>query len=343
MLVRGMGAEAAYLSLNRGEGGQNLIGPELGEALGLIRTEELLAARRLDGARQYFTRAYDFGYSKTMEETWEHWPQDSILKDVVRIVRRFRPQIIVSVFSGTPGGRARAAPGGGLGARWRRSPRRATRLAFPSSRGRRGSDPGPRSSSTARPASTAPRPRSLLDGGVLDRGGGEVVPSDRDGGPEPAPVAGHGAAAGDRAIAGARWPWSRTAPPKGSGGLFDGIDTSLAGMPWRDAPGTDGARRAPPFRRPGRQRPHRARHRGVRPDHRAAGPRQARSLASVGRQPRPDALLHAGAGGSAAPHGARSRHRGGPGVRRAGARRPGDRWASRQHRPAGVECRRATP
>ena len=101
VLVRGMGAEAAYLSLNRGEGGQNLIGPELGEALGLIRTEELLAARRLDGARQYFTRAYDFGYSKTLEETWRHWPRDTVLKDVVRIVRRFRPQIIVSVFSGT--------------------------------------------------------------------------------------------------------------------------------------------------------------------------------------------------------------------------------------------------
>jgi LmbE family N-acetylglucosaminyl deacetylase len=102
LLVRGMGAEAAYLSLNRGEGGQNLIGPELGPALGLLRTEELLAARRLDGARQYFTRAYDFGYSKTLDETWRHWPRDSILKDVVRIVRRFRPQIIVSVFSGTP-------------------------------------------------------------------------------------------------------------------------------------------------------------------------------------------------------------------------------------------------
>ncbi len=102
ILVRGMGAEAGYLSLNRGEGGQNLIGPELGEALGLLRTEELLAARRLDGARQYFTRAYDFGYSKTLEETWQHWPRDTILKDVVRIVRRFRPQIIVSIFSGTP-------------------------------------------------------------------------------------------------------------------------------------------------------------------------------------------------------------------------------------------------
>ncbi|MGN6393575.1 MAG: PIG-L family deacetylase [Gemmatimonadales bacterium] len=102
VLVRGMGAEAAYLSLNRGEGGQNLIGPELGEALGLVRTEELLAARRLDGARQYFTRAYDFGFSKTQAETWQHWPRDTILKDVVRIIRRFRPQIVVSVFSGTP-------------------------------------------------------------------------------------------------------------------------------------------------------------------------------------------------------------------------------------------------
>ena len=101
-LVRGMGAEAAYLSLNRGEGGQNLIGPELGEALGILRTEELLAARRLDGARQYFTRAYDFGYSKTLDDTWTHWPRDSVLKDVVRIVRRFRPQVIVSIFSGGP-------------------------------------------------------------------------------------------------------------------------------------------------------------------------------------------------------------------------------------------------
>src|ERR687883_2067866 len=102
ILVRGKGAEAAYLSLNRGEGGQNLIGAELGEALGLLRTEELLAARRLDGARQYFTRAYDFGFSKTIDETWQHWPREEILKDVVRIVRKFRPQIVVSIFSGTP-------------------------------------------------------------------------------------------------------------------------------------------------------------------------------------------------------------------------------------------------
>ncbi|MSR01641.1 MAG: hypothetical protein EXR94_02710 [Gemmatimonadetes bacterium] len=100
-LVRREGAVAAYLSLTRGEGGQNLIGPELGEALGLLRSEELLAARGLDGARQYFTRAFDFGYSKTLGEALTFWPRDSLLKDVVRIVRRFRPQIMVSIFSGT--------------------------------------------------------------------------------------------------------------------------------------------------------------------------------------------------------------------------------------------------
>lgn len=101
VLVRGLGAEAAYLSLTRGEGGQNLIGQELGPALGVLRTEELLAARRLDGARQYFTRAFDFGYSKTLDDTWRFWPRDSVLKDVVRVVRRFRPQVMVSIFSGT--------------------------------------------------------------------------------------------------------------------------------------------------------------------------------------------------------------------------------------------------
>ena len=102
VLVRGQGAEAAYLSLSRGEGGQNLIGPELGEELGLIRSEELLGARALDGARQYFTRAFDFGFSKNVEEAFRFWPRDSVLKDVVRVIRRFRPQIIVSIFSGSP-------------------------------------------------------------------------------------------------------------------------------------------------------------------------------------------------------------------------------------------------
>ena len=102
ILSRGMGVRAAYLSLSRGEGGQNLIGPELGPELGIIRTEELLAARQLDGARQFFTRAYDFGFSKTADETFRFWPRDSLLVDVLAVIRRFRPQIVVSIFSGTP-------------------------------------------------------------------------------------------------------------------------------------------------------------------------------------------------------------------------------------------------
>jgi LmbE family N-acetylglucosaminyl deacetylase len=101
-LARGRQVETGYLSLTRGDGGQNLIGNELGPLLGMIRTEELLAARRLDGGRQFFTRAYDFGFSKTAEETYTHWPKDSILRDVVTVVRAFRPQVIVAVFSGTP-------------------------------------------------------------------------------------------------------------------------------------------------------------------------------------------------------------------------------------------------
>jgi LmbE family N-acetylglucosaminyl deacetylase len=100
-LARGRHAETAYLSLTRGDGGQNLIGNELGEALGAIRTEELLAARRLDGAGQYFTRAYDFGFSKSAEETFRHWPRDTVLGDVVRVVRAFRPHVVVAIFSGT--------------------------------------------------------------------------------------------------------------------------------------------------------------------------------------------------------------------------------------------------
>lgn len=101
-LARGRGAETAYLSLSRGEGGQNLIGSRLGEGLGLVRTGELVAARELDGGRQYFTRAFDFGYSKTLEETLRHWPLEEVVRDVVFVIRTFRPHVIVSVFSGTP-------------------------------------------------------------------------------------------------------------------------------------------------------------------------------------------------------------------------------------------------
>jgi LmbE family N-acetylglucosaminyl deacetylase len=101
-LARGRHVETSYLSLTRGDGGQNLIGNELGEALGAIRTEELLAARRLDGGRQYFGRAYDFGFSKSAEETFRHWPKDSLLGDVVRVVRTVRPHVLIAIFSGTP-------------------------------------------------------------------------------------------------------------------------------------------------------------------------------------------------------------------------------------------------
>lgn len=101
-LSRGGRAETAYLSLTRGDGGQNLIGNELGEQLGIIRSEELLAARRVDGAHQYFTRAYDFGFSKTAAETFAHWPKDSLLADVITVIRAFRPHIIMTTFSGTP-------------------------------------------------------------------------------------------------------------------------------------------------------------------------------------------------------------------------------------------------
>src|SRR5205823_12540786 len=101
-LARGRNVNTAYMSLTRGDGGQNLIGNELGEALGVIRTEELLAARRIDGAHQYFGREYDFGFSKSAEETYKHWPKDSILRDVVSVVRDFRPHVIIAIFSGTP-------------------------------------------------------------------------------------------------------------------------------------------------------------------------------------------------------------------------------------------------
>jgi LmbE family N-acetylglucosaminyl deacetylase len=101
-LARGRNVETAYMSLTRGDGGQNLIGNELGEALGVIRTEELLAARRIDGAHQYFGREYDFGFSKSAEETLRHWPRDSVLNDVMTVMRAFRPQIVITTFSGTP-------------------------------------------------------------------------------------------------------------------------------------------------------------------------------------------------------------------------------------------------
>ncbi|MFN2262379.1 MAG: PIG-L family deacetylase, partial [Psychroflexus sp.] len=91
-------ANTAYLSLTRGDGGQNLIGSHIGEKLGMIRTQELLQARQIDGGQQFFSRAKDFGYSKTPEETLKIWNKDKILADVVRILRKFRPDIIINRF-----------------------------------------------------------------------------------------------------------------------------------------------------------------------------------------------------------------------------------------------------
>ena len=238
VLVRGMGAEAAYLSLNRGEGGQNLIGPELGEALGLIRTEELLAARRLDGARQFFTRAYDFGYSKTIEETWEHWPQDTVLKDVVRIIRRYRPQIVVAVFSGEP----KDGHGQHQAAGW--VAREAFAAAGDSTRFTElAREEGIRTWTPTKLYRTTWNDTTattlLIDSGVLDRAvgksysqiamAGRSLHRSQDMG-RPQEI-GHSpielALVEDRSN-------------EGSGGLFDGVDTSLAAMPWRDAPNSDG-------------------------------------------------------------------------------------------------------
>jgi LmbE family N-acetylglucosaminyl deacetylase len=89
-----------YMSLTRGDGGQNLIGDEQGIDLGLIRTQELLSARRIDGAEQFFSRAYDFGFSKTSDETLKIWNHDKILSDVVWVIRKFRPAVIITRFPG---------------------------------------------------------------------------------------------------------------------------------------------------------------------------------------------------------------------------------------------------
>jgi LmbE family N-acetylglucosaminyl deacetylase len=95
---------AAYLSLTRGDGGQNLLGNEKGALLGVIRTQELLSARRIDGAEQYFTRAIDFGYSKTADETLQNWDRELLLGDVVKVIRLFKPDVILTRFSETRGG-----------------------------------------------------------------------------------------------------------------------------------------------------------------------------------------------------------------------------------------------
>ena len=97
--ANGKKLETAYLSMTRGDGGQNLIGSDTGTLLGVLRTQELIAARRVDGAEQFFTRALDFGYSKTPEETFDIWGHEKILSDVVWVIRRYRPDVIVTRFA----------------------------------------------------------------------------------------------------------------------------------------------------------------------------------------------------------------------------------------------------
>jgi LmbE family N-acetylglucosaminyl deacetylase len=101
--ARGRGYRTAYLSMTRGDGGQNELGRDFGERLGLARTQELLAARRLDGGRQFFTRAIDFGFSKNPEETLRIWNRHEVLGDVVRVIRKFRPDVIITRFPIPPG------------------------------------------------------------------------------------------------------------------------------------------------------------------------------------------------------------------------------------------------
>ena len=98
-------AETAYLSLTRGDGGQNLIGTDIREGLGVIRTQELIAARRIDGGQQFFTRANDFGYSKHPDETLTFWDRDSILNDMVWIIRKWQPDVIITRFDPASAGR----------------------------------------------------------------------------------------------------------------------------------------------------------------------------------------------------------------------------------------------
>ncbi len=102
-LARGRNYRTAYLSVTRGDGGQNVLGPEFGPELGVIRTQELLAARRLDGSQQFFTRAIDFGFSKDYRQTLRIWDHQQVLADIVRVIRTFRPDVIITRFTTIPG------------------------------------------------------------------------------------------------------------------------------------------------------------------------------------------------------------------------------------------------
>ncbi len=236
-LARGDHARVAYLSLNRGEGGQNIIGTELFDALGVIRTEELLQARTLDGGDQFFTRAYDFGFTKTPEEASAKWDDAVIVGDMVRAIRRYRPLVILNGWSGTPAdGHGQHQLAGKLAP-----------LAFAAA-----ADPTKYPEQLAeglRPWQA--RKLYVRHGFGADPGDGDPAAADRDAGPGARPHAStrsrwRGAASTSRR----RWASSRPAarrrptcdlvtnltpasrPPAriAERSVFDGIDTSLVGL-----------------------------------------------------------------------------------------------------------------
>ena len=161
--ARGRHMRTAYLSVTRGEGGQNLIGPEQGAQLGLIRTQELLAARRIDGAEQFFTRAIDFGFTKTASETLEKWGHDRILGDIVWVIRSYRPDVVILVLQRDAARWPRPTPGigdprqGGLHRRRRPGALpRAAAYAQPWHAARSGAGRGLRRPSGGRPRGRTP-------------------------------------------------------------------------------------------------------------------------------------------------------------------------------------------
>src|SRR6185312_9226916 len=97
-MAKGRLYRTGYLSMTRGDGGQNLIGDEQGVELGLIRTQEMMAARRVDGAEQFFTRAFDFGFTKSTEEALKTWGEQKILSDAVWVIRKYQPDVIITRF-----------------------------------------------------------------------------------------------------------------------------------------------------------------------------------------------------------------------------------------------------
>ncbi|HMR42500.1 MAG TPA: PIG-L family deacetylase [Saprospiraceae bacterium] len=104
-LANELNVEVTYLSLTRGDGGQNLIGPEIAELLGVIRTQELLAARRLDGGQQMFSRANDFGFSKHPDETLKIWNKEEVLGDAVWAIRQLQPDVVINRFDHNSAGK----------------------------------------------------------------------------------------------------------------------------------------------------------------------------------------------------------------------------------------------